>query len=78
MAERGDEALMPTIESRTIEIAGEIKRYTEKAIQLYDGKTTCWIPRRLVTENGEPLEPDRIGDGIFEMPEWKALEKGLI
>ena len=34
---------MPTIESRLVEIAGELRGETERAYRLYDGKTTAWV-----------------------------------
>lgn len=60
---------MPTIESKLIDIAAELRGETEKAFRLYDGKTTDWVPRRLVENNR---------DGTFTMPEWLAKEKGFI
>jgi hypothetical protein len=52
-----------------IDIAGEIRGETPKAIRLYDGKTTEWVPRSQVEDNG---------DGTFTMPEWLAKDKGFI
>jgi hypothetical protein len=60
---------MPTIESKLTDIAGELRGETDKAFRLYDGKTTEWVPKRLVENNG---------DGTFTMPEWLAKEKGFI
>lgn len=60
---------MPTIQSKTVEIEAEIKHSTDSALKLYDGKTTCWVSRHLVTDNG---------NGTFTMPEWVAKDKGLI
>ena len=53
-----------------IEIAGELRHQTDKAYQFYDGKTTVWIAKSL----GE-LDPHT---KTMQMPEWVALEKGLI
>lgn len=55
--------------SSLIEIAGEKRAETDKAIRLYDGKTTEWVPKSQVEDNG---------DGTFTMPEWLAQEKGFI
>lgn len=60
---------MPTMESKLIDIAGELRGETDKAMRIYDGKTTDWVPKRLVEAND---------DGTFTMPEWLAREKGFI
>jgi len=52
-----------------IDIAGEKRGETDKAIRLYDGKTIEWVPKSQVEENT---------DGTFTMPEWLAKEKGFI
>ena len=61
--------MSPTIESKLVEIAGEVRIETEKALQIYDGMKVGWVPKRLVEDNG---------DGTFTMPEWIAKEKGFI
>ncbi len=53
----------------SIDIAGEKRAETEKAFQLYDGKTTAWVPKSQVEDNG---------DGTFTLPEWLALKSGFI
>lgn len=55
--------------SDLIDIAGEKRGETEKALRLFDGKRTEWLPKRFVEDNG---------DGTFAMPEWLAKEKGFI
>lgn len=55
--------------SDIVDIACEIRAQTERAIQIFDGKTTCWLPRSQV-EIGE--------DGTVAMPFWLAHEKGLL
>lgn len=52
-----------------IDIAGEKRAETEKAFQLYDGKTTAWVPKSQVEDNR---------DGTYAMPEWLAKDKGFI
>lgn len=52
-----------------IEIAAEKRGETDRAFRLFDGKTTEWVPKSQVEENG---------DGTFSMPEWLAQEKGFI
>ena len=52
-----------------IDIAAEKRGETEKALRLFDGKTTDWVPKSQVEDNG---------DGTFTMPEWLAKDKGFI
>ena len=52
-----------------IDIAAEKRGETEKALRLFDGKTTEWVPKSQVEDNG---------DGTFTMPEWLAKDKGFI
>jgi hypothetical protein len=51
------------------DIAAEVRGETAKAWRLFDGKTTEWVPKSLVEDNG---------DGTFTMPEWLAKDKGFI
>jgi len=53
-----------------IEIAGELRRETEKAYLLFDGDKEVWLAKALCEwdENSK----------IMQMAEWLALEKGLI
>lgn len=51
------------------DLAGEKRGETDKAIRLFDGKTTEWVPKSQVEDNG---------DGTFTMPLWLAREKGFI
>jgi hypothetical protein len=53
-----------------IEIAGELRHETEKAYLWFDGDREVWIPK----SHGEYAE----GEKTIQMPEWMALEKGLI
>ena len=55
--------------SELFDLAAEIKGETDKAIRLFDGKKTEWVPKSQVEDNG---------DGTFTMPEWLAKEKGFI
>ena len=52
-----------------VDIAGEKCGETDLAIRLFDGKTTEWVPKSQVEDNG---------DGTFTMPEWLAKDKGFI
>ena len=55
--------------SDLVDIAGEIRAQTEKAIQFYDGERTVWLPRSQIEIND---------DGTVTMPEWLAVDKGLV
>lgn len=55
--------------SDLVDIAGEVRAQTDKAIQFYDGDRTVWLPRSQIELND---------DGTVTMPEWLANEKGLI
>lgn len=59
---------MPDYRSNLVDIDGEIRARTEKAIQFYDGNQTVWLP----------LSQIEIDGSTVTMPEWLALEKGLI
>lgn len=54
---------------RLTDIAAEIRGETDKAVRLYDGAKTEWVPKSQVENNG---------DGTFTMPEWLAQDKGFI
>ena len=55
--------------SDLIDIAAEVSAETEKALRLYDGARSAWVPKSQVERNG---------DGTFTMPEWLAKDKGFI
>lgn len=54
----------------TIDIAGALKGETERAYRFYDGKETVWLPKSQCQWDGE--------EKTMTMPEWLAMEKGLI
>ena len=54
---------------RHTDIAAQIKGETDKALRLFDGAKTEWVPKSFVENNN---------DGTFTMPEWLAQEKGFI
>lgn len=60
---------MSTGKSDIVDIDAELRKETEKAFLIFDGKKAAWVPKSLVEDNG---------DGTFTMPEWLALDKGLI
>ena len=55
--------------SDLVDIAAEKRGETEKAIRLFDGTRSEWVPKSQVEDNG---------DGTFAMPEWLATEKGFL
>lgn len=59
----------PPRNEELVEIAAEIIKQTRDAYLLSDGDREVWVQKRLVTDNL---------DGTFSMPEWMALNKGLI
>lgn len=60
--------------AKEVEIAIEIKRATEKALLVFDGKTEVWIPKSMITDE---CEVNGVTETIF-LPEWFAIEKGLL
>ena len=59
---------MSSGKSDLIEIACEVRRETDKAFLIFDGAKEVWLPKALV----------EFGDCEATMPEWLALDKGLI
>ena len=55
--------------SDLVDIAAEVRGETEKALRLFDGQRTEWVPKSQVADNR---------DGTFAMPEWLARERGFI
>ena len=55
--------------SELIDIAAQVRGETDKALRLFDGKKTEWVPKSQVEPND---------DGTFTMPEWLARDKGFI
>jgi hypothetical protein len=56
-------------DEKLIDIEAEVRGETEKALRLFDGKTTAWVPKSQVEDNG---------DGTFTMPTWLAKERGFV
>jgi hypothetical protein len=52
-----------------VDIAGEIRVKTERALQFFDGERLVWLPLSQIEVND---------DGTVTMPEWLAQEKELI
>ena len=53
-----------------IDLSGEIHGETERAWRFYDGKETAWLPKSLCEWDEESK--------TMTVPEWMAIEKGLV
>lgn len=63
----------------TIEIAVEVRVVRALAIQVFDGKRTVWLPISQIEDwTGGPDAAPGVGTTTVFIPEWLALEKGLI
>lgn len=63
--------------SKEVEIECEIRAVTEKAVQIYDGKNTVWLPKSQITDWSGSENLDSNVESIF-VPLWLATERGLI
>jgi hypothetical protein len=52
-----------------VDIACSIEAQTERAVRIYDGSIYVWLPRSQI---------EIYDDGTIAMPEWLAMDKGLI
>lgn len=59
---------------KQVEIECEVRVITEKALLVYDGKQEVWIAKSQITDETE----ERGETTSIFIPEWLALEKGLI
>lgn len=62
--------------SRFIEIACKKLGETENALRIYDGGQSVWIPKSQIEETDHDF--DTKGEGTIMLPEWLAIEKGLV
>lgn len=60
---------MTSSRSDIVDIHADLKHETEKAYLISDGSREAWIPKS---------QCERNDDGTFSMPEWIAMDKGLI
>lgn len=51
------------------DFVGILKHETENAFLVNDGDKDYWLPKKLTEDNG---------DGTFTIPEWLAIEKGIV
>lgn len=61
---------MTTGRSDVVDIAGELRHETDRGYLIFDGAKEVWLPKILFEHDEE--------EGVFTMPEWLALDKGLI
>jgi len=64
------------VTDKNIEIAVDIKHMTNAAVLVNDGTKEAWIPKSKIEDYTDELETGH-SITIF-LPEWLALEKGLI
>jgi hypothetical protein len=62
-------------DGRKVEIVGEIRMTTERAVHFYDGSKTVWLARSLIDSIDETTNP---GCATIVIPEWLAKKEGLI
>lgn len=60
---------------KDIEISVEVRKETERAFCVFDGKTEVWIPKSQIKDQCEDSKGNITS--IF-ITEWLAGEKGLI
>jgi hypothetical protein len=63
------------VSNEYVEIECKGLRETTAAIKIYTGRGTCWIPKSQLREQVTALLP---ADITIEVPEWLAVEKGLV
>lgn len=64
-----------------IEIEGEIRASTDKAVLFDDGDVRVWLPKSetaIAWKDGDALLTSDIRPCTVTIPEWLAYEKGLI
>ena len=54
---------------KLFDFAGTLKHETDNAFLVNDGDKDYWLPKKLTEDNG---------DGTFTLPEWLAIEKGIV
>ena len=60
-------------DKKLIEIYVEVKRQSEMAILASDGVSEFWLPKSQIT-----MTHKNDDDYEIEMPEWLAIEKGVV
>jgi len=61
------------------EVDVEVVVHGEKAVKVSNGNIEVWIPYSLIDEDSEVHERTPVGvTAALVIPEWKALELGLV
>jgi hypothetical protein len=56
-------------DAKLFDFAATLKHETANAFLVNAGEKDCWLPKKLTENNG---------DGTFTLPEWLAIEKGIV
>ena len=56
-------------DSKLHDFEAELKHETANAYLVNDGDNDYWLPKKLIENNG---------DGTFTIPEWLAVDKGIV
>jgi hypothetical protein len=56
-------------DAKLFDFAAELKHETENAFLVTDGDKDYWLPKSMTEDNG---------DGTWTIPEWIAIEKGIV
>jgi hypothetical protein len=54
---------------KLFDFAAVLKHETDNSLFVNDGDKDFWLPKKLTEDNG---------DGTFTIPEWLAVEKGIV
>lgn len=63
--------------STEVELEVTVKVVTDKALLINDGKIDVWLPKSQISDWSGSEELDRNVTSVF-VPEWLAIEKGLV
>ena len=61
---------------KTVEFCGEIKHETDAAYLVFDGQNEIWLPKSQIKEKRQLDQKNN--DFEFKIPEWLAIEKGIV
>ena len=62
-----------------VEIECEVRLVTRAAILIHDGKREAWLPKSQITDWCDgPDDAPGLGTTSVFVPEWLAVEKGLV
>lgn len=61
------------------EVDVEVLVHGEKAVKVTNGVMECWVPYKIIDDSSEIHEKTPVGvTGILVIPEWKAVNEGLV